>query len=870
MIIHYSFVPMGTVVSPQQKNEKMQPQRNRIFLDVGNALQAGVIDTHHLPDGVSVGKKRFISATGVVTTFPSLVLDNIDNEATEVEIVIHQHPDLDCFASAYLARYLIETGDLPPKSIYEPLIDYVEEVDSGRLIIDGNNLCTAAPISYAIEEIIKSRQPYISADNLNQLTLGRGLELVDYIIQRLETLLPGERNLFHPGLFSAQNPFSEEISLVIKDYEQYKKEVEDKSLCEIRTVRLPLISRTDNCLEEVDGLFWYHPPGCLLHKHWARQDLDYSPGRQGFILTFIPGSRTPVNLLERNICLPGNQIEQEVNQVIISVNPNSNVCLRGLAEKLEFAECQAELNRFGEERRQMWRNRNPRFPESWCDNADPWYDGRAFSYTIVDAPGIGSLLSVEEIRNITLDFTSPRINKHICRMVIPFEFSHQLYGDMVNWVKKNAPTGTDNSPGDHSFFLPYVEDYLFRTTRGRDSLPHHIQVDLDDRYLEEYLEKQPVWAVEAERMQETFNRKKQMELRVSRCLALMFRYGIGYLVLDIEPQLKYPELLQECMLFNRSLAEQGERIFAYVSQEDFFATIQLTAEKKNSDICLATVLHRRNKKAVGKGCEDYYTVFPPRICGESMIFTAMEADKASIFNSEKKEIMFKLANVMIWDESYSRSRYVEGLLEKMVLEIDEYALYGFSKSGGALVVICDDISRSQPLYQQQMAEMRRQDLLNSFMDIDFWMFMLALHQRHVLTRFSNDLAVYVNINNKRKIGELRCNLLDFTTVAWFSQITNNEMGMEIYRHWQDIFETSQLYDEVFVELCAVDEVKRSRTTSKYEKISILVLPAVVFGTIFGMNIEELAGISIMSPTGIECIIGLVIVTIGYWVYLSRD
>jgi hypothetical protein len=41
-------------------------------------------------------------------------------------------------------------------------------------------------------------------------------------------------------------------------------------------------------------------------------------------------------------------------------------------------------------------------PRPGYDNADPWYDGRAHSYTIVDSPRAGTVLTADEIESIFL------------------------------------------------------------------------------------------------------------------------------------------------------------------------------------------------------------------------------------------------------------------------------------------------------------------------------------------------------------------------------------------------------------------------------------------------------------------------------------
>ena len=78
-------------------------------------------------------------------------------------------------------------------------------------------------------------------------------------------------------------------------------------------------------------------------------------------------------------------------RVVISLKPDSFYTLKEIGEKLNLAE--------KEKRKQKGIVLNePNRPG--YDMPDPWYDGRAHNYTIVDSPRMGTLLSLKEILNI--------------------------------------------------------------------------------------------------------------------------------------------------------------------------------------------------------------------------------------------------------------------------------------------------------------------------------------------------------------------------------------------------------------------------------------------------------------------------------------
>ena len=106
-MIAIKFIPAGSVVRELE---------NTLYLDVGNALDVGILDHHQ-----SSAPKA--SATRLVVENTHL----IPKEATT--IVLHHAPDLDCVASSFLAAYFIDNGSLPPYA--NQLAEYVDLIDFG-------------------------------------------------------------------------------------------------------------------------------------------------------------------------------------------------------------------------------------------------------------------------------------------------------------------------------------------------------------------------------------------------------------------------------------------------------------------------------------------------------------------------------------------------------------------------------------------------------------------------------------------------------------------------------------------------------------------------------------------------------------------
>jgi hypothetical protein len=87
------------------------------------------------------------------------------------------------------------------------------------------------------------------------------------------------------------------------------------------------------------------------------------------------------------------------------VTPDGGASLRGLAALLDEAESERRRQVCGDDDRVIEPATGaPRPPRAGYDNADPWYDGRAHGFTIVDSPRSGTHLTADEIQSIFLVF----------------------------------------------------------------------------------------------------------------------------------------------------------------------------------------------------------------------------------------------------------------------------------------------------------------------------------------------------------------------------------------------------------------------------------------------------------------------------------
>lgn len=349
-LFRLEFVPHGTT---------LEPERGKLALDVGNRICPGVID-HHQPGGEEE------CTASLIYRYPRLVLDHLQGATIgEVTVVTHLAPDLDAVTATYFAHCLLAEGKLP--RFAQKLASYVQDVDRGVCFRKPGELGTLYGIFIGIcEQIKEERDRGVSAkEDEDILRVQWGFRLLDFVLSRLSEHM----DLHQEGLFKGPHPFQKAQQIITPDYKIY---LEDLARCEKVQLRLP--SRRGKEAHIVDGLL-VKDPKSVLFRFWARGDNLHSPQGHGF--TFLA-----VNYQDRRF--------------VISVDPHSHVYLKGLGEMLEREEVR-KRSELGMERE------GP--PRPGYDGPDPWYDGRnpLHSYTIVDTPRDGTVLTWEEIKTLIMN-----------------------------------------------------------------------------------------------------------------------------------------------------------------------------------------------------------------------------------------------------------------------------------------------------------------------------------------------------------------------------------------------------------------------------------------------------------------------------------
>lgn len=366
-----------------------------VFVDVGGSLRPGIIDHHGGGDdecaASAVLSHREAVYNHMLGPWRARYLGGRARAGTtwQPTIVTHASPDWDSLVAIWLVVRLIEDGDFPEGAA--ALVAYAREVDQGRFRLAPDRDAVLAPhLAYlAMQHLAAGVRP-VSDEKL--LERGFGLLGTTLAAIRVATDRPASRpSAFHPGNpgatdWSRQPEFTDVATFLRADRDRFEEDRRSRS-SERQHVELPV--RGGQRTMQVPAWVAERPMKSALNKYWVRA-LGIP-----FLVCPYGGSDGPD--------AAASVSDPVYPRVVISLDPNwpppasarevSRPTLRGLGYALEKAET-AKRATLGAD---ALRDGPPRFPGGYCDNGDPWYDGRGHGGTIVDAPACGTRLPYRDV-----------------------------------------------------------------------------------------------------------------------------------------------------------------------------------------------------------------------------------------------------------------------------------------------------------------------------------------------------------------------------------------------------------------------------------------------------------------------------------------
>lgn len=358
MKVKYKFVNYGT------KAPEHVPG-NEYWLDVGGARTKNIYD-HHFIDS------KFLSTAAIVCANYNMLGKACHDE---VEVVLHQTPDLDGIFSSWLLINTLQGGAFAISKNIEELVRLVTLHDQG--FEDEFSVEESWPIAFYAE--LETRTTKKEGDEARLMV---GHQIIDETVKVIEV------GAGFPAIVKRiLSPKSVDVLEVMR--QGYERDI-----CASEKFQISLLDKhNDNKSTVVDGVVFINPEAGWLLKHFARRDKKNSAEGLGFVLLVVS---TVVGYQKR----PSTQRWRH----IISVKPESSVHLKGLGEKLEYKEQEKEIQ--AGEPLSKGRQRLEKGAGRFGGNvSSPWYNGSGHDFTIIDSPaitighkkGISSLLTPDEV-----------------------------------------------------------------------------------------------------------------------------------------------------------------------------------------------------------------------------------------------------------------------------------------------------------------------------------------------------------------------------------------------------------------------------------------------------------------------------------------
>jgi len=406
-----------------------------------------------------------------------------------------------------------------------------------------------------------------------------------------------------------------------------------------------------------------------------------------------------------------------------------------------------------------------------------------------------------------------KIAYHYTNFIYPFLISQNRYkdfigkfiGDGANWKLSTGDDQVDLST--HAYFLPYVKRFLFPTVYWSQSyieqyekLSFKKKLDIISRLSCINLE----YNIERDNTTNYTFSKTGINFEIQRIGLICFESGICFLViktqLDKEDGINSYDILD----FNHKFRTINPRYLKKKKTEGIFLKNQEFKGVENLSGFIDDLLR-------GYEDEEKENIYFDRL----FTYSYMCLDEKE-WNEEKEldEIVnefYKLQYVLPGEYGSTFDPDFKGVKDNTYTRW-KYSIYGFSRESGVV-------------FASERERFNSTKLPNYFERMYFYVFILAFYQRISLILFSQELMT----RGKKKVEELKNRFTKFTHFSWFSQITNSEQGMDLWKKWQKAFDLPELFDEVQKEY---GEFYDYTVTKGQEKINLLLIVIYTVSVLF--------------------------------------
>ncbi len=433
---------------------------------------------------------------------------------------------------------------------------------------------------------------------------------------------------------------------------------------------------------------------------------------------------------------------------------------------------------------------------------------------------------------------------HYTYFVYPFLVNERRYKDFLwkflndeeSWSLIIRDNETDLNT--HAYFLPYVKKFLFPTIYWTSSFRQEFQEMSNKKKLDTLASLTSVkfkYNIAKSYVSDSDTARAGISFGVPDIDLICFESGICFLkikaVLDNEGQLYSSDILD----FNYKFRTINPRYLKRKKTEGIFL--------KNQEF---------------NGMEDFSGFI------EKLLYGYEDVEKENIYFDR----LFTYSYICLDQQEWNENRPLDEIINEFykfqyVLRSDygstfdggfkgfkdntytrwKYSIYGFSREAGVV-------------FSSERENFNSTKLPEYFEHMYFYIFLLAFYQRIALILFSQELMT----GGKKKIENLKDRFTKFTHFSWFSQITNSEQGMDIWKKWQKAFDLPELFDEVQKEY---SEFYEFTVAKGQEKINLLLIVIYTISVMFSgltlmMDFRIIHTYDTMIRTGIVFLLAMTV------------
>lgn len=373
-----------------------------------------------------------------------------------------------------------------------------------------------------------------------------------------------------------------------------------------------------------------------------------------------------------------------------------------------------------------------------------------------------------------------KISSHYSYFVYPFmvsdgkynEFIGKLLSDDVIWEFKVKDDNIDLY--SNAYFLPYVKKFLFPTLYWNDEYRNsykNMSCDKKVKIVSELSCAYFSYKIKNENDSYFKLSDTKLNFKISNMNMICFNSGVCFLVIKTKLEKDGEISSNDVLNFNHKFRTINPRYLKKQKYSEMFLLNREFGDVKEFSGCINKLLY---------GFEDIEKVniyFDRMFVYSYMCISKDDWNEGTQIN-QIIDVFYKFKEVLKGDYDLNfDDNYVK--LNNNTYSKWKYTIYGFSRDSGVV-------------FASENEYFNAVKLPDYFEGMYFYIFLLAFYQRISLLLFSMELAS----DKKNKIDKLKLKLTKFTNFSWFSQITNSEQGMDLWKKWQNSFDLHDLFDEV--------------------------------------------------------------------------